>query len=82
VHSIALRRISPIETPEGPNSAYLALGIYAQINPFGFIETPYRVTQRQGPNECNNLSADVERSSSSLRPTLNSSRMAASPPSA
>ena len=33
----------PIETPEGPNIGLIgALSTYARINPFGFIETPYR----------------------------------------
>ena len=33
----------PIETPEGPNIGLIgSLATYARINPFGFIETPYR----------------------------------------
>ncbi|HBZ61714.1 MAG TPA: hypothetical protein DEO42_02775, partial [Acidimicrobium sp.] len=33
----------PIETPEGPNIGLIgALSTYARVNPFGFIETPYR----------------------------------------
>ncbi len=36
-------RICPIETPEGPNIGLIGnLATYAQINPYGFIETPYR----------------------------------------
>jgi DNA-directed RNA polymerase subunit beta len=33
----------PIETPEGPNIGLIgALSTFARVNPFGFIETPYR----------------------------------------
>ena len=36
-------RICPIETPEGPNIGLISsLSCYARVNPFGFIETPYR----------------------------------------
>lgn len=36
-------RICPIETPEGPNIGLISsLAVYARINSFGFIETPYR----------------------------------------
>ena len=34
----------PIETPEGPNIGLIvSLSTYAQVNEYGFIETPYRV---------------------------------------
>ncbi len=37
-------RICPIETPEGPNIGLIAsLAVYARVNEFGFVETPYRV---------------------------------------
>jgi DNA-directed RNA polymerase subunit beta len=43
VHSSHYGRICPIETPEGPNIGLIAsLATFAQINGFGFIETPYR----------------------------------------
>jgi DNA-directed RNA polymerase subunit beta len=33
----------PIETPEGPNIGLIgSLSSFARVNPFGFIETPYR----------------------------------------
>jgi DNA-directed RNA polymerase subunit beta len=33
----------PIETPEGPNIGLIgSLASYGRINPFGFVETPYR----------------------------------------
>jgi len=44
VHPTHYGRICPIETPEGPNIGLISsLSTYAQINEFGFIETPYRV---------------------------------------
>jgi DNA-directed RNA polymerase subunit beta len=43
VHPTHYGRICPIETPEGPNIGLIAsLSTYAQVNEFGFIETPYR----------------------------------------
>ena len=43
VHFSHYGRICPIETPEGPNIGLLStLATYARINPYGFIESPYR----------------------------------------
>src|SRR5438270_4018729 len=43
VHKSHYGRICPIETPEGPNIGLIGnLATYGQINPYGFIETPYR----------------------------------------
>ena len=43
VHASHYGRICPIETPEGPNIGLLgSLSTYARLNPYGFIETPYR----------------------------------------
>ncbi len=43
VHPTHYGRICPIETPEGPNIGLIvSLSTYAQVNEFGFIETPYR----------------------------------------
>tara|TARA_B100001964_G_scaffold103973_1_gene116180 strand:- start:2719 stop:6633 length:3915 start_codon:yes stop_codon:yes gene_type:complete len=43
VHHSHYGRICPIETPEGPNIGLIGrLASYAKVNPFGFIETPYR----------------------------------------
>ncbi len=43
VHFSHYGRICPIETPEGPNIGLLSsLASYARINPYGFIESPYR----------------------------------------
>src|SRR5690348_10889268 len=43
VHRSHYGRICLIETPEGPNIGLIGnLATYGQINPYGFIETPYR----------------------------------------
>ncbi len=42
VHTSHYGRLCPIHTPEGPNiGLILRLGLYARINEFGMIETPY-----------------------------------------
>jgi len=47
VHASHYGRICPIETPEGPNIGLLgSLSTYARLNPYGFIETPYRKIRR------------------------------------
>jgi len=62
VHPSHYGRICPIETPEGPNIGLISsLGIYARINPFGFIESPYRVVRNgKVTHEVQYMSADVE----------------------
>jgi len=43
VHPTHYGRICPIETPEGPNIGLISsLSSYAQVNEFGFIESPFR----------------------------------------
>ncbi len=43
VHHSHYGRICPIETPEGPNIGLInSLSVYARINEYGFIESPYR----------------------------------------
>ncbi|MGH2377504.1 MAG: DNA-directed RNA polymerase subunit beta [Candidatus Limnocylindria bacterium] len=43
VHYSHYGRICPIETPEGPNIGLIgSLATYARVNPYGFIESPYR----------------------------------------
>ena len=43
VHPTHYGRVCPIETPEGPNIGLInSLAIYARVNEFGFLETPYR----------------------------------------
>ena len=47
VHPSHYGRICPIETPEGPNIGLIvSLSTYARVNPYGFIETPYRVVDK------------------------------------
>jgi DNA-directed RNA polymerase subunit beta len=42
LHPSHYGRICPIETPEGPNAGLIgSLSIYARINKYGFIESPY-----------------------------------------
>ena len=48
VHPTHYGRICPVETPEGPNIGLIvSLATYAQINPYGFIETPYRKVENR-----------------------------------
>ncbi len=43
VHPTHYGRVCPIETPEGPNIGLInSLALYARVNEYGFIETPYR----------------------------------------
>jgi DNA-directed RNA polymerase subunit beta len=47
VHVSHYGRICPIETPEGTNIGLIAqLGIYATVDPYGFLITPYRKVDR------------------------------------
>ena len=63
VHTSHYGRMCPIESPEGPNIGLIgSLATFARINPFGFIETPYRVV-RDGhvTDEVHYLTADDEK---------------------
>ncbi|MEV0337386.1 DNA-directed RNA polymerase subunit beta, partial [Nocardia sp. NPDC050713] len=62
VHYSHYGRMCPIETPEGPNIGLIGyLSVYARVNPFGFIETPYRkVVGGKVTDEVDYLSADQE----------------------
>jgi DNA-directed RNA polymerase subunit beta len=62
VHPSHYGRMCPIETPEGPNIGLIgSLSVYARVNPFGFIETPYRkVTDGVVTDEIQYLTADEE----------------------
>ncbi|MEH0830906.1 DNA-directed RNA polymerase subunit beta, partial [Micromonospora sp. CPCC 205714] len=55
-------RMCPIETPEGPNIGLIgALSTFARVNPFGFIETPYRkVVEGRVTDQIDYLTADEE----------------------
>ena len=38
----------PIETPEGPNIGLIgSLTTYGRVNEYGFIETPYRLVDKE-----------------------------------
>ena len=62
VHASHYGRMCPIETPEGPNIGLIgSLASYARVNPFGFIETPYRrVENGQATDVVDYLTADEE----------------------
>ncbi|ADZ85240.1 DNA-directed RNA polymerase subunit beta [Cellulosilyticum lentocellum] len=50
VHYSHYGRMCPIETPEGPNIGLInSLATFARINEYGFIEAPYRVIDKSGP---------------------------------
>ena len=62
VHPSHYGRMCPIETPEGPNIGLIgSLSVYARVNPFGFIETPYRkVVDGKVTDQVEYLTADEE----------------------
>ncbi len=50
VHYTHYGRMCPVETPEGPNIGLInSLSSYAKLNPYGFIETPYRYVDKSDP---------------------------------
>ena len=62
VHPTHYGRLCPIETPEGPNIGLInSLALYAQLNEYGFLETPYRkVVDKKVTDEVQYLSAIEE----------------------
>ena len=64
VHHSHYGRMCPIETPEGPNIGLIgSLTTYGIINQYGFIETPYRVVDKEVgkvTDEIHYLTADEE----------------------
>src|SRR5574343_78972 len=62
VHPTHYGRVCPIETPEGPNIGLInSLALYAQLNEYGFLETPYRrVVDGQTTDQIDYLSAIEE----------------------
>ncbi len=62
VHFSHYGRMCPIETPEGPNIGLIgALATFGRVNPFGFIESPYRVVKNgKVTDEIVYLAADEE----------------------
>jgi len=61
VHQSHYGRICPIETPEGPNIGLIGrFAAYAQVNDYGFIETPYRkVRQAVSPSDPEIVNAEL-----------------------
>ncbi len=64
IHQSHYGRMCPIETPEGPNIGLIgSLTTYGVINEYGFIETPYRVVDKEAgrvTDEIRYVSADEE----------------------
>src|SRR5450631_4078227 len=62
VHPSHYGRMSPIETPEGPNIGLIgSLSSYGRVNAFGFVETPYRkVKNGKVTDQIDYLTADEE----------------------
>jgi DNA-directed RNA polymerase subunit beta len=62
VHISHYGRICPIETPEGTNIGLISsLSIFAQVNDYGFLTTPYRkVHRRKLTDQVTWLQADEE----------------------
>ena len=53
INSSQYGRICPIRSPEGPNIGLVTyIALYAKVNEFGFLETPYRkvISQKRGKN--------------------------------
>ena len=64
VHHSHYGRMCPIETPEGPNIGLInSLATFARVNEYGFIETPYRVVDKENmkvTDEIRYFTADEE----------------------
>ncbi|WP_221333299.1 DNA-directed RNA polymerase subunit beta [Nocardia transvalensis] len=62
VHYSHYGRMCPIETPEGPSIGLIGyMSVFARVNPFGFLETPYRkVVGGRVTDEVDYLTADEE----------------------
>ncbi|GFZ32860.1 DNA-directed RNA polymerase subunit beta [Clostridium zeae] len=64
VHHSHYGRMCPIETPEGPNIGLInSLATFARVNEYGFIETPYRVVDKEtgkATDEIRYFTADEE----------------------
>ncbi|MDQ3481390.1 MAG: DNA-directed RNA polymerase subunit beta, partial [Actinomycetota bacterium] len=62
VHHSHYGRMCPIETPEGPNIGLIgSLSTFGRVNPYGFVETPYRkVVDGVVTDQIDYLTADEE----------------------
>jgi len=64
IHHTHYGRLCPVESPEGPNIGLIsALSCFAQINEYGFVETPYKKVDKETGRVTDTIefmSADVE----------------------
>ena len=64
VHFSHYGRMCPVETPEGPNIGLIgSLATFGRINPYGFIEAPYRKADKDNgrvTDDIHYLTADEE----------------------
>ena len=64
IHHTHYGRLCPVESPEGPNIGLIsALSCFAQINEYGFVETPYKKVDKETGKVTDTIefmSADVE----------------------
>ncbi len=62
VHRTHYGRVCPLETPEGPSIGLIvSLATFARVNPYGFLETPYRtVSNGKITQNVEYLTADAE----------------------
>ena len=64
IHYTHYGRLCPVESPEGPNIGLIsALSCFAQINEYGFVETPYKKVDKETGKVTDiieYMSADVE----------------------
>ena len=80
VHPSHFGRMCPIESPEGPNIGLIgSLATFGRINPFGFIETPYRkVVNGHVTDEVEYMTADRDAEHVIAQANQNSTRTATS----
>lgn len=62
VHRTHYGRVCPLETPEGPSIGLIvSLATFARVNPYGFLETPYRAVHKgKIAEDVEYLTADAE----------------------
>ena len=62
VHRTHYGRVCPLETPEGPSIGLIvSLATFARVNPYGFLETPYRaIRDGKVTKDVEYLTADAE----------------------
>jgi DNA-directed RNA polymerase subunit beta len=62
VHRTHYGRVCPLETPEGPSIGLIvSLATFARVNPYGFLETPYRAVRKgKITKDVEYLTADAE----------------------